>query len=145
MAKTLKSTKEGQVVLIWIDKNGSVAVSNSKPGVKPFDGISTIPATVIENNSVFGTTLAWKLYELIPNSTLPSIPVPQYWKDKGYIVSQCYNTIGFYQIMCEYLDAVDKDAIRYEHPCKICKRKNDVGIGSCWWCGVNHPTDPTAR
>ena len=24
---------------------------------------------------------------------------------------------------------------RQEKPCEHCKRSNDVGVGSCWWCG----------
>lgn len=139
MSKKLKDAKEGQVVLIWIDKNGCVAVNNSRPGVKAMDGVTMIPATVIDSISGFGVTIGWKAGEFVPLSSVPPVPVPTVWFNKGIIVAHCYNSI------VEYMDPGAKDAIRNEHPCKICKRKNDVGIGSCWWCGVVHPTDPTAR
>lgn len=134
MNKTLKDTKEGQVILIWIDSKGYVAINNSRPGTAALDGVRTIPATVIESISGFGVTLGWKAGELVPYTSLPTVPVPTAWKNKGIVVAHCYNSI------CEYLDPGGKDAIRCEQPCKICKRKNDVGIGSCWWCGVNQPT-----
>ena len=30
--------------------------------------------------------------------------------------------------------------IKVEHPCKQCRKMNDRGVGSCWWCGVSNPT-----
>lgn len=26
-----------------------------------------------------------------------------------------------------------------ERPCRQCKRKNDVGVDECWYCGISSP------
>lgn len=31
-------------------------------------------------------------------------------------------------------------AAKSEHPCKQCRKMNDRGVGSCWWCGASNPT-----
>lgn len=36
--------------------------------------------------------------------------------------------------------ASSTSATRREHPCKQCRKMNDHGIGSCWWCGASNPT-----
>ena len=29
---------------------------------------------------------------------------------------------------------------RIEKPCRGCNKPNDLGVNSCWWCGIETPT-----
>jgi hypothetical protein len=31
-------------------------------------------------------------------------------------------------------------SVTKEKPCKVCGRKNDIGIATCYWCGTSDPT-----
>jgi hypothetical protein len=47
------------------------------------------------------------------------------------------DTWGWLDIKPYYVPSVSQ---RQETVCKQCRRMNDVGVGSCWWCGCEHPT-----
>jgi hypothetical protein len=43
----------------------------------------------------------------------------------------------------DYLELIDPQIIttasgRQEKPCQSCRRMNDLGVSTCWWCG-NQP------
>src|SRR5665213_3612619 len=133
MVKTLKDTIEGQAILIWVNSENRVTVNNTRPGVLGYNGVKMIPATVL-SVSISSVSLGWKDGELTPADSMFTASIAQAWKDKGIIVSLNYSS------KVEYKDNGGKDGMCVDQPCKICKRKNDVGINSCWWCGIDQPT-----
>jgi len=36
-------------------------------------------------------------------------------------------------------DVIKAATVRQEKPCKVCGRKNDIGVKECWYCTVKDP------
>jgi hypothetical protein len=92
---------------------------------------STITATAYILEQVPGQTiLGFQAGDIRPTN-FPSLEIKQEWKDKGIDWIYRYNNFCY----CEFEAA----PLRTEGPCKQCKRTNDIGCKSCWWCAILNP------
>lgn len=60
----------------------------------------------------------------------------RYSTDMVYFVDDCDKR--FCIIFDPIRDIHNQNNVRQEKPCRLCQRKNDIGVTVCWSCG-NHP------
>lgn len=135
---TIKDFGEGSTVLLNYSPTMKQVVSS-----KSKDSI-LIPARILEKVGSY-VTVGWSKDQTIPNtvSFAKTFVKPGWASAYGIVEAHNYGS----HVECLDQDASTKNqptnmVIRSERPCKnsTCGRMNDVGVHSCWWCGMENPT-----
>lgn len=56
------------------------------------------------------------------------------WDDGSKDYTQWLSATSF-----ELLSSPKEVVSKAEGPCKSCSKQNDLGVQSCWWCGIAKP------
>lgn len=132
----LKDTQVGDTVNVWVN-----SVQNMLMGPTDRGASAKLIAHILEPVGLQKTSmslLGWRAGEAVPSNTYSYnegvIPI-------GYVAAWYFNK----DVECEIVFTSDMEmpsvstVKQQEHPCKTCKRPNDMGVHKCWMCGVDNP------